>query len=287
MAKLTLVDIAAGYALIATINANNAAVEAALENTLSRDGTAPNTMSAELDMNSQQITNLIDPTSDAHAARKGYVDDLVAAITAASGTFSVAEAHDFTNQIDFSNTDGLRILDPALAASTKVSHDGVDLNFDPSTTTSHMHLKSGMNLQVWSDDNLNWGELQASNGNTFDVVSNTGTTITISPEGSPSMLFDNTNIEARDPLRIMLGKSLRLYDAADQDFLQISHDGTEIVVTSAGTGGGSEDIRFDNVVQFDGSIGFYATTPIAKQTGVAVTAGGIHAALVALGLIAA
>lgn len=34
-------------------------------------------------------------------------------------------------------------------------------------------------------------------------------------------------------------------------------------------------------------IGFYGTAPIAKQTGVAVSAAGIHAALVALGLIAA
>ena len=33
--------------------------------------------------------------------------------------------------------------------------------------------------------------------------------------------------------------------------------------------------------------GFYGTTPIAKQTGVAVTAGAVHAALVALGLIGA
>jgi hypothetical protein len=38
----------------------------------------------------------------------------------------------------------------------------------------------------------------------------------------------------------------------------------------------------------DGSnVGFYGTAPVAKQTGVAVTAGGIHAALVALGLIGA
>jgi hypothetical protein len=36
-----------------------------------------------------------------------------------------------------------------------------------------------------------------------------------------------------------------------------------------------------------GTVGFYGTTPIALQTGVAVTAGGIHAALVALGLITA
>lgn len=34
-------------------------------------------------------------------------------------------------------------------------------------------------------------------------------------------------------------------------------------------------------------VGFYGTTPIVKQTGVAVSAAGIHAALVNLGLIAA
>lgn len=36
-----------------------------------------------------------------------------------------------------------------------------------------------------------------------------------------------------------------------------------------------------------GTLGFYGTAPIAKPTGVAVTAAGIHAALVSLGLIAA
>lgn len=36
-----------------------------------------------------------------------------------------------------------------------------------------------------------------------------------------------------------------------------------------------------------GRVGFYGTAPIAQQTGVAVDAGGIHAALVALGLITA
>lgn len=35
------------------------------------------------------------------------------------------------------------------------------------------------------------------------------------------------------------------------------------------------------------TVGFYGTTPITKQTGVAVSSAGIHAALVALGLIAA
>lgn len=34
-------------------------------------------------------------------------------------------------------------------------------------------------------------------------------------------------------------------------------------------------------------MGFYGAAPVAQQTGVAVTAGGVHAALVALGFITA
>lgn len=42
------------------------------------------------------------------------------------------------------------------------------------------------------------------------------------------------------------------------------------------------------ILDHNGSqVGFYGTAPINKQTGVAVTAGGVHAALVNLGLIAA
>ena len=52
MAKLSLTDIAAGFQSVTTTNANHTLIETAVENTLSRDGTAPNTMSANLDMNS-------------------------------------------------------------------------------------------------------------------------------------------------------------------------------------------------------------------------------------------
>lgn len=58
MAKLSLTDIASGHQSFSTYNANNTLLEAALENTLSRDGTAPNTMLVNLDMNSYRITNL-------------------------------------------------------------------------------------------------------------------------------------------------------------------------------------------------------------------------------------
>lgn len=72
MAKLTLADLASlqnETSAMATINANNALIETALENTLSRDGTAPNQMEASLDMNSQRILNLPTPLLPTEPAR--------------------------------------------------------------------------------------------------------------------------------------------------------------------------------------------------------------------------
>lgn len=52
-----------------TINSNAATVQSAFDNTLSRDGTFPNTMGANLDMNSNQILNLPAPVSSSSPAR--------------------------------------------------------------------------------------------------------------------------------------------------------------------------------------------------------------------------
>lgn len=62
---------------INTINSNFAAVQTAMEKTLSRDGTSPNTMSASIDMNSHTVYNISTPVSDTQAATKKYVDDVL------------------------------------------------------------------------------------------------------------------------------------------------------------------------------------------------------------------
>ena len=81
MAKLTLTDLVSttsnGTAAAGTINDNNAAIEAALENTLSRDGTTPNTMSADLDMNSNQIINLPTPVDPTDVVRLSDLQDAI------------------------------------------------------------------------------------------------------------------------------------------------------------------------------------------------------------------
>jgi hypothetical protein len=52
-----------------TINANNDTIETAFDNTLSRDGSAPNAMNAAIDMNSNQIFNLPAPSTVNSPAR--------------------------------------------------------------------------------------------------------------------------------------------------------------------------------------------------------------------------
>lgn len=54
----TVSTITSGYASITALNANFVALRDAFDNTLSRDGSSPNTMSADIDLNGNDITNV-------------------------------------------------------------------------------------------------------------------------------------------------------------------------------------------------------------------------------------
>lgn len=110
MAKLSLTSFASltnEVSAVAALNNNNAAIVAALEKTLSRDGTAPNAMSALLDMNTNRIINLPTPAADHEPATKSYVDTRVADVTAGGGSggggtsgFSYVESRTALREID-------------------------------------------------------------------------------------------------------------------------------------------------------------------------------------------
>lgn len=97
MAKLILTDIASTNAgsIINATNSNNSAIEIAVENTLSRDGTGPNEMNAPLDMNSNRIYNLPAAASDTDPVRQAefqtWIDDMDAAVAAAQAAQAAAE----------------------------------------------------------------------------------------------------------------------------------------------------------------------------------------------------
>ena len=80
----------------------------------------------------------------------------------------------------------------------------------------------------------------------------------------------------------MLNNTLTLLPNGNGN-LNLTVDGTGGINLNPGDAGSGVAIGVDAASK----VGFYATAPIAKQTGVLVTAGAIHAALVNLGLIAA
>jgi hypothetical protein len=72
MAKLAVTyldSLANQTSAIQTINANLTNIATALENTISRDGTTPNTLTASLDANSKEVYNLGAPSNSSSAAR--------------------------------------------------------------------------------------------------------------------------------------------------------------------------------------------------------------------------
>ena len=77
MAKITLTDVANLQNETTAVNAftaNNTVLETASDNTLSRDGTAPNQMQAVLDMNSNRIINLPAADTGNQPATKAQLD---------------------------------------------------------------------------------------------------------------------------------------------------------------------------------------------------------------------
>jgi hypothetical protein len=225
MAKLTLTDIAAGYGLVGTINANNALLETALENTLSRDGTTPNTMSADLDMNSQQITNLPTPTANSHGASKLYVDTLIAAVQSA-GDFSAALSYDFTNTIDFSGvvvmdqtldvaglatfTGGVRFADSAGTDYLNSSHDGTDLLWAFTQTTDWQITGAANVMFLESPPIYIYGDVTNGNANDFVVFNLTTSQFLIQTGGSDLGAVD---IKLSPNEQVYINGNLSLFEA--------------------------------------------------------------------------
>ena len=63
---------------------------------------------------------------------------------------------------------------------------------------------------------------------------------------------------------------------------------SQLTIATTGRATFAGAVEMDGALDHDGTtVGFYGTVPTAQQTGVAVTAAAIHAALVTLGLITA
>lgn len=120
MSKVTLSTVSELQAFpsaAANINSNSATIEDAFDNTLSRDGTAPNQMQAPLDMNSQQIINLPNPATNLSPLRLQDLGDFIGGGTIntvpAGGT--TGQSLDKASNADYDMTWGNKVSSVALA----------------------------------------------------------------------------------------------------------------------------------------------------------------------------
>lgn len=146
MAKIEpLSDIGASYASITTINANMDKITAAFDNTLSRDGSTPNSMQASLDMNSNKIINVLEPVSAGDVATKNYVDTLIGAVTGLVTPIAHtwAKLTDGTLTVDTYNNlrtlvgPGQNVTYSCRGALTRGDGGDADFYWDPTSTTTH------------------------------------------------------------------------------------------------------------------------------------------------------
>ena len=126
------------------------------------------------------------------------------------------------------------------------------------------------------------------NQNAFKIIHGTESLFEAYPDAGVHLFFNNKRVCYTDE---GTGLDIGLY--MDKDLFMngqaiffganaLSYSGGTVTLNASG------EFRIDAHLAHEGSkAGFFNTAPISKPTGVAVTAAGIHAALVSLGLIAA
>lgn len=129
--KVTLLSFGSDYRSFQNLNTNNQTIQTAFDNTLSRDGTSPNQMEANLDMNSNRVINTGAPVLSADAVRLVDLQNAISAFNP-SGLTSLGAL--FVQSSKFST------LSAADAASTAVGgYLLLDSNW---TLTSNLTLNS-------------------------------------------------------------------------------------------------------------------------------------------------
>lgn len=111
---------------VAQTTTNHLALEAAIENTLSRDGTGPNSMGADFDMNGHRVLNLPQPMSDSEPARLvdignafQYTQDAAASAAEALADRLLADADVVLTHADVVTTHADVVLANASAAEAQ------------------------------------------------------------------------------------------------------------------------------------------------------------------------
>jgi len=183
----TVSTITTGHASITKLNNNFTALRDGFDNTISRDGSSPNTMSADLDLNGNDLNNVgaLKNTSgqDIVALTQGYMNTANTAATNASNsaTASATSASSSATSATSSATSATASANSATAAATSATSAATTLdtfddrflgakNSNPSTDNDGDALATGALYFNTSDNNM-----RVYNGSAWQAVGPTTT----------------------------------------------------------------------------------------------------------------
>jgi hypothetical protein len=182
-------------------NANNTALTAALDNTLSRDGTLPNQMSANLDMNSNQIINLPTPTSNYSPLRTIDVSTInTGGITVSplptAGVVSQVLTKNSSTNFDVSWQYPIPIGGTLNQVLTKNSGTNFDISWQSLQAVQAINIGTSTVLGGGSNA-THYGFLYNANGVVGDSASNVAQPLVIGspnlPAGASALSINNSN----------------------------------------------------------------------------------------------
>lgn len=253
MAKITLdpvVNLQNEDTAANTINNNSDLIESAFENTLSRDGTAPNQMGSNLDMNSFKILNLPAPRSPLEPARFKDIGDAPQYAEDAAASAAAALASQLQADADVALTHADVIL---THADVVLTHADVVL--------THADVVTAGNSATTATTQAGIATTQAGNASTSATTATTQAGIATTQAGNASTSASNASTSAGT--------------ATTQAGIATTQAGN--ASTSATNAANSASDAIDALAEFqDEYLGAHASNPTVDTSGNPLNAGDLY-----------
>ena len=180
----TIKNISAGYTSTTTLNENFEALRDAFDNTLSRDGSIPNAMDGDLDLNGNDITNVNTLTdasgNDFIAETRSLRDQASASATAATTAAAAAETAKTATETAYNSVqpylDEIEVVGDDLASGSFVAGSEYDFGLITDATSGTSGSPDGFIVTVFN--NLDDIGTVASNNTNITTVAGISANVT-------------------------------------------------------------------------------------------------------------
>lgn len=282
---VTLNTITTGFNL-AQLNQNFTLIDTALQDAVSRSATTPNTFTADLDMNSQRLINLADPTLNQHAVTLAYGNAnfggaVSTAATAAAAAAAISETNAATSETNAATSE-------TNAATSETNAAISETNAAASAATALQDVVEDLTPQLGGNLDVNTKSIVFPTTTISDVLDDdtmaTPSDTKLATQQSIKAYVD-TEVAAVPPPKItqIVHKQVSATSTGttllptDDTIPQQSTDGDELFQQSFTPVSASSRLMIDIVVNLSGS------SAANQQFGVAIYTDSVEAAIAAQG----